>query len=46
MPTLGDMAKALNSDKSRTGCRVPVYLDGLQKQFELPVFEGAAYADG
>ena len=37
MHTLGDMAKALN--------RAPVYLAGLQKRFELPVFEGAAYSD-
>ena len=37
MHTLGDMAKALN--------RSPVHLAGLQKRFELPVFEGAAYSD-
>ena len=33
--TLGDMAKALN--------RPAVYLTSLQKRFELPVLEGAAY---
>ena len=37
MHTLGDMTKALN--------RSPVYLAGLQKRFELPVFEGAAYSE-
>lgn len=37
MHTLGDMAKALN--------RSPVYLAGLQKRFELPGFEGAAYSE-
>jgi hypothetical protein len=37
MHTLGEMVKALN--------RSPVYLAGLQKRFELPVFEGAAYSD-
>jgi hypothetical protein len=31
------MAKALKCS--------PVYLSGLQKRFELPVFEGAAYSD-
>ena len=36
MHTLGDMAKALN--------RATVYLSGLQKRFELPVFAGAAYS--
>jgi hypothetical protein len=25
--------------------RSPVYLPGLQKRFELPVFAGAAYSD-
>jgi hypothetical protein len=35
--TLGDMAKALN--------RSALYLAGLQKRFELPVFGGAAYPD-
>ena len=34
--TLGDMAKALN--------RPAVYLVSLQKRFELPVLEGAAYS--
>ena len=34
--TLGDMAKALN--------RPAIYLTSLQKRFELPVLEGAAYA--
>jgi hypothetical protein len=34
--TLGDLAKALN--------RSVVYLNGLQRRFELPVLEGAAYA--
>jgi len=34
--TLGDMAKALN--------RSNVYLTSLQKWFELPVLEGAAYS--
>lgn len=33
--TFGDMVKALN--------RSPLYLTGLQKRFELPAFEGAAY---
>jgi hypothetical protein len=37
MHTLGDMTKALN--------RAPVYLAGLQKRFELPVLEGAAYSE-
>ena len=37
MHTLGDMAKALN--------RSAVYLRGVQARFELPVFEGAGYAD-
>lgn len=37
MHTLGDMTKALN--------RAPVYLAGLQKRFELPVFAGAAYSE-
>lgn len=36
MHTLGDMARALN--------RSTVYLSGLQKRFELPVFAGAAYS--
>jgi hypothetical protein len=36
MHTFGDIAKALN--------RSPVYLTGLQKRFELPVFAGAAYS--
>lgn len=35
MHSLGDMAAALN--------RSTVYLSGLQKRFELPAFEGAAY---
>jgi hypothetical protein len=35
--SFGDMAKALN--------RSPVYLSGLQKRFELPTFEGAAYSN-
>ena len=34
MPTLGDMAKALN--------RSAVYLHGVQARFELPVFEPRA----
>jgi hypothetical protein len=34
--TLGEMAKALN--------RSVVYLNGLQRRFELPMLEGAAYA--
>ena len=33
--TLGEMAKALN--------RPAVYLTGLQRRFELPVYEGAGY---
>ncbi len=37
MHTLGDMAKALN--------RSPLILAALQKRFELPVFEGAAYSE-
>ena len=37
MHTLGDMAKGLN--------RSAVYLRGVQARFELPVFEGAGYAD-
>jgi hypothetical protein len=37
MHSFGDMAKALN--------RSPVYLSSLQKRFELPAFEGAAYSD-
>lgn len=37
MRTFGDMAKELN--------RSTVYLSGLQKRFELPTFEGAAYSD-
>ena len=37
MHTFSDMAKTLN--------RSPVYLAGLQKRFDLPVFEGAAYSD-
>lgn len=45
MHTLGDMARALNSDKSRAGCPALVYLAGLQKRFELPVLESAAYSD-
>jgi|ERR1039458_417850 hypothetical protein len=36
MQTFGDIAKALN--------RSPVYVTGLQKRFELPLFEGAAYS--
>lgn len=36
MHTFGDMAAALN--------RSTVYLSGLQKRFELPAFEGAAYS--
>jgi hypothetical protein len=35
--TLADMVEALN--------RSTVYLSGLQKRFELPVFEGAPYPD-
>ena len=34
--TLGEMAASLN--------RSPVYVSGLQKRFELPVFSGAAYS--
>jgi hypothetical protein len=34
--TFGDMAKELN--------RSPIYLSGIQKRFELPGFEGAAYS--
>ncbi len=34
--TLGEMAKALN--------RPVVYLAGIQRRFELPVFEGAGYS--
>lgn len=34
--TLGAMAKALN--------RSPLYVGGLQKRFELPVFKGADYS--
>jgi len=37
MRTFGDMAQELN--------RSTVYLSGLQKRFELPTFEGAAYSD-
>ena len=37
MQSFGDMAKALN--------RSTVYLSGLQKRFELPTLEGAAYSD-
>ena len=37
MHTLGDMTKAVN--------RSAVYLHGVQARFELPVFEGAGYAD-
>jgi len=37
MHTLGNMAKALN--------RSAVYLQGLQKRFELPIFKGANYSD-
>lgn len=37
MPTLGDMAKALN--------RPAVVLCGLQNRFEIPAFEGAGYSD-
>jgi hypothetical protein len=33
----GDLAKVLN--------RSPVYLSGLQKRFDLPVFEGAGYSN-
>jgi hypothetical protein len=36
MYNFGDMAKVLN--------RSPVYLSGLQKRFELPVFEDATYS--
>ena len=36
MITFGDMAKELN--------RSTIYLSGLQKRFELPAFEGAAYS--
>ena len=36
MQSFGDMAKALN--------RSPVHLSGLQKRFQLPSFEGAAYS--
>jgi len=36
MHTLSDMAKVLS--------RSPVYLYGLQKHFDLPVFEAAAYS--
>jgi hypothetical protein len=36
MHTFADMAQALN--------RATVYLAGLQKRFELPAFEGAAYS--
>ncbi len=36
MRTFGDMARELN--------RSTVYLSGLQKRFELPAFEGAAYS--
>jgi hypothetical protein len=36
MQTLGDMAKSLN--------RSAVYLAGLQRRFELPTFQGAAYS--
>jgi hypothetical protein len=35
MHSLGDMAADLN--------RSTVYLSGLQKRIELPIFEGAAY---
>ena len=37
MQSFGDIAKALN--------RSTVYLSGLQKRFELPSFEGAAYSN-
>jgi len=37
MRTFGDMAQELN--------RSTVYLSGLQKRFELPTFEGAAFSD-
>lgn len=37
MYTMSDMAKALN--------RAPLYLQGLQKRFELPVFKGAGYSN-
>lgn len=37
MHTLGDISKALN--------RSPLYLQGLQKRFELPVLKGAGYPD-
>ena len=36
MITFGDMAKELN--------RSTIYLSGLQKRFDLPAFEGAAYS--
>lgn len=36
MHTFADIAKALN--------RSPVYVSGLQKRFDLPGFEGAAYS--
>ncbi len=36
MHTFGDIAKALN--------RSPVYLQGVQKRFDLPVFKGANYS--
>ena len=36
MRTFGDLARELN--------RSTVYLSGLQKRFELPAFEGAAYS--
>ena len=36
MHSFADMAKALN--------RSPIYLTGLQKRFELPVFAGASYS--
>lgn len=36
MQSFADMAKALN--------RSAIYLSGLQKRFELPAFEGAAYS--
>jgi len=37
MHSLGDISKIIN--------RPPVYLQGLQKRFGLPVFKGAGYSD-
>lgn len=36
MHTLGDMVKALN--------RSPVYIQGIQKRFDLPLLKGAGYS--